>query len=60
MSKLFPDMNDRPDNRLVITICAYWPIVYVLFPVLIRVMAWDVYNQPPSWPGARSFTTRSF
>lgn len=46
MSKLFPDMNDRPDNRLVITICAYWPIVYVLFPVLIRVMAWDVYNQP--------------
>lgn len=45
MKKLFPDMFDRPENRLIVTIIAYWPIVFVLFPVLIRVMAWDVYNQ---------------
>ena len=45
MKKMFPDMYDRPESRLVVTIFAYWPIVYVLFPVLLRVMAWDVYNQ---------------
>lgn len=45
MKKLFPEMYDRPENRLIVTIFAYWPIIYVLLPILLRIMALGSYNQ---------------
>lgn len=46
MKKVFPDMYDRPESRLVVTLCSFWPIVFVLFPILMRIMALGSYNKP--------------